>query len=81
MVARLVVGGALRLVGAGAAVGIAAAFTLAPLVQSMLFETSMGDVGMLLTVFGVLVFVALVASGAPALRASRVSPSVALQAE
>jgi len=41
----------------------------------------MGDVGMLLTVFGVLVFVALVAAGAPALRASRVSPSVALQAE
>ncbi|PYP67738.1 MAG: hypothetical protein DMD26_03865, partial [Gemmatimonadetes bacterium] len=81
MVARLVVGGTLRLVAAGAVIGIVAAFALAPLVQSMLFETSMRDVGILLTVAGALLLVAVVAAGAPALRASRVSPSVTLQSE
>jgi len=53
-VARLVAGGALRLVAIGAAVGGIAALALAPLIQSMLFETSMRDIGVLLSITGVL---------------------------
>ena len=81
MVARLVVVGALRLVVVGALIGLVAAFALTPAVQSMLFDTSISDVGVLLTVCAVLVVVALTAAGAPAIRASRVSPSITLQAE
>ncbi|HEY7237438.1 MAG TPA: ADOP family duplicated permease [Gemmatimonadaceae bacterium] len=80
-VARLVVGGALRLVAIGAAAGGVAAVALAPFVQSMLFETSMRDIGVMLTITGVLAVVALAAAAVPALRAARVSPSVTLQAE
>ena len=78
---RLIVGGALRLVGLGAVVGAVAAFVLAPLVQSMLYETSTRDIGVLASVCGVLTIVAIVAAALPAWRASRVSPRVTLQAE
>jgi ABC-type antimicrobial peptide transport system permease subunit len=47
----------------------------------MLFETSMGDIGLALTITSVLAVVALVAAALPALRAARISPSVTLQAE
>ncbi|HKW12389.1 MAG TPA: FtsX-like permease family protein, partial [Gemmatimonadaceae bacterium] len=80
-VAKLVVGGALRLVAIGAAVGAIAAMALAPFVQSMLFETSMRDIAVMLSISGVLAIVALTAAAVPALRAARVSPSVILQAE
>ena len=80
-VARLVVGEALRLVAVGALVGTAAAVVLTPLVQSMLFETSMRDVGVIVTITGVLGVVALAAAAIPALRAARVSPSITLQVE
>jgi len=80
-VARLVVVGALRLVATGAIVGTVAAVALTPFVQSMLFETSMGDIGVMLTITSVLAVVALAAAALPALRAARVSPSVTLQAE
>ena len=79
-IARLVVGGALRLVGTGAAVGAVAAFALTPLVQSM-FETSPRDIGVLGAVAAVLGVVAIAAAAFPAWRASRVSPSITLQAE
>jgi len=80
-VARLVVGGALRLVAVGAIVGTIAAVALTPFVQSMLFETSMRDIGVMLTITSVLAVVALAAAALPAFRAARVSPSVTLQAE
>jgi predicted permease len=80
-VARLVVGGALKLVAIGGAVGAVIAVALSPFVQSMLFETSMGDIGLALTITSVLAVVALVAAALPALRAARISPSVTLQAE
>jgi len=80
-VARLVVGGALKLVAIGGAVGAVIAVALSPFVQSMLFETSMGDIGVALTITSVLAVVALVAAALPALRAARISPSVTLQAE
>ena len=49
--------------------------------QSMLFETSAYDVGVIAAVAAVLGLVAIAASALPAWRASRVSPSVTLQAE
>ena len=80
-IARLVVGGATRLVAVGAAIGALAAFALAPLMQGMLFETSAYDVGVIAAVAVVLSLVAMAASATPAWRASRVSPSRTLQAE
>ena len=80
-IARLVVGGATRMVAIGAGLGAIAAFALAPLMQSMLFETSAYDIGVLASISAVLALVAIGASAAPALRASRVSPSRTLQAE
>jgi hypothetical protein len=80
-IAGLVVGGALRLVGVGAAIGAVGAVVLTPFVQSMLFETSMRDVSVILSITGVLATVALAAATVPALRAARVNPSVTLQAE
>ncbi len=80
-IARLVVGGAMRLVAIGAGLGAIAAVALAPLMRSMLFETSAYDGGVLAGVAAVLALVAIAASAGPAWRASRVSPSRALQAE
>jgi putative ABC transport system permease protein len=80
-VARLVVGGALRLVAIGAAIGTVGAVVLTPFVQSMLFETSMRDASVVLAIGGVLGLVALAAAALPALRAARVNPRVTLQAE
>jgi predicted permease len=80
-IAAYVVGGALRLVGIGAVVGAVAAFALGPVAQSMLFETSAHDAGVLAAVAAVLAVVALGAAGLPAWRAARVNPSVTLQSE
>ena len=80
-IARLVVVGATKLVAIGAGLGAIAAFALAPLMQSMLFETSAYDVGVVAGVATVLALVAMAASAAPAWRASRVSPSRTLQTE
>ena len=80
-VARLVVVGATRLVGVGAVIGAIAAFALAPLIQSMLFETSAYDAAVVAGVAALLTVVAIAASAFPAWRASRVSPSRTLQTE
>lgn len=76
-----VIDGALRMAIIGAAVGLVAAFALAPLMRTVLFETTMYDVGVLISVAIVLILVALAASLVPAWRASRVNPGVTLQAE
>lgn len=76
-----VVDNALRMVVIGAAAGLAASFALAPLIRTLLFETTMHDVGVLLSVGVVLIFVAVASSVVPAWRASRVNPSVSLQTE
>jgi ABC-type antimicrobial peptide transport system permease subunit len=80
-IARLVIGGTLRLVATGAMIGATAAFALTPLVQSMLFETSVRDASVIVAVAFVLGVVALAAAAVPAWRAARVSPSVTLQSE
>jgi predicted permease len=80
-VVRLIVSGALRLVGIGAVVGTIGAFALAPLVQPLLFETSVHDVDVLASICGVLTIVALAAAALPAWRAARVNPRITLQSE
>jgi ABC-type antimicrobial peptide transport system permease subunit len=62
-------------------IGAVGAIVLTPLVQSMLFETSMRDWNVVLSIACVLGAVAVLAAVVPALRAARVNPSVALQAE
>jgi putative ABC transport system permease protein len=80
-IVAFVIDGALRMVVVGAAAGLAASFALAPLMRTLLFETTMHDVGVLISVGVVLILVAIAASVVPAWRASRVSPGVTLQAE
>jgi putative ABC transport system permease protein len=71
----------MTLAGAGIGVGVAAAFLLARLMQSLLYQVKPGDPGTFLIVPVVLVVVALLASLLPAFRATRVSPLIALRSE
>lgn len=80
-VASLIVRDALRMAGAGAVVGIAMAMVGAPLLQSMLFQTSARDTTIVLSAAAVLVAVTIGAAAVPAWRASRVSPMTVLRTE
>jgi predicted permease len=80
-VLRMVVGGGLRMVGVGVAVGLAGALALARLMDSVLYGVAPHDpVTFAAAVVGLL-GVALLASWLPARRATRVPPAVALRAE
>jgi putative ABC transport system permease protein len=72
---------ALRLVGTGLAIGLAAGILLARAMQSALFNVSPVDPANLTTVAGLLTAVAVIASVFPALRAARVDVVRALRAE
>ena len=76
-----VLGDALRWIGWGVASGLVLALAAAPLVSSLLYETAPRDVPTLVTVTGALVLVGIAAAFAPALRATRLSPSEALRNE
>jgi putative ABC transport system permease protein len=76
-----VVGGALRLVGIGAAIGIAGAVLLLRTLDTVLFGVTSGDVTTYAAVLVLLGAVAALASYVPARRAARVNPLVALRYE
>ena len=78
-VAGLVVRDAVRMTATGATVGIAVAMIGAPLVRSLLFETSPRDPATLLAAAGLVIGVAVVAALLPARRASGMSPTTALR--
>ena len=78
---RLVVTDGLRLAAVGVGLGAAAAFWAGKWVKPLLFEVSPRDPVVFTFVAALLVAVALAASWIPALRASRVDPSVALRSE
>lgn len=78
-VGRWVIGGALRMVAVGCAVGLVAAALAAPLVRELLFETSPHDSGVLVVAIVILVVVTIVAALVPAVRAARVSPMTAMR--
>jgi putative ABC transport system permease protein len=84
-VARSVVGGGLRLVAIGAAIGAAigvtAALVLLRPVGTLLFGVTPYDVWTYIVVLAVFAMVAMVASYIPARRASRVQPLIALRQE
>jgi putative ABC transport system permease protein len=77
---RLVVGNGARLIGAGIAIGVAAAVALQRLVSSLLFGVTAADAASGVAV-AILAGVALLACYVPALRATRVDPLRALHHE
>jgi ABC-type antimicrobial peptide transport system permease subunit len=78
---RLVISQALMLVGAGVAIGLAAAFGLTRVMASLLFGVGATDPVTFVVLAATLGAVALVASFVPAWRAARVAPIVALRHE
>jgi predicted permease len=80
-VARMVVGQGLRLAGIGVAIGVAGALAVTRLMSSMLFGVKASDPAAFAGAAAVLLAVAAVASWAPARRAARVDPVVALRSE
>jgi ABC-type antimicrobial peptide transport system permease subunit len=75
-----VLGQGTALIGAGAAIGIAATLLLARLLGDLLYQVTATDTSAGAAVL-VLVGVAVVACTVPALRATRVDPVVALRTE
>jgi putative ABC transport system permease protein len=78
-VLRMVLGNALRLSVIAALVGVAGAAVLARLMSSMLFGVEAFDPVSFGTAAAVLVFVALLAAGVPALRATRIQAMEAMR--
>jgi predicted permease len=80
-VLRMILRESLLLVGLGILTGIAAAFSAGRIVASMLFDLSPADPVTYGAVAIVLTLIALLASAAPARRASRIDPIAALKIE
>ncbi|HEX6134453.1 MAG TPA: ABC transporter permease [Longimicrobiales bacterium] len=80
-VIRLIVGGGLRLAGAGVLVGMVAAAATSRLLQSLLFGIGAFDPATFLAAGIVLITVAFIASALPAWRASRTPPASVLNTE
>jgi len=80
-VVRLLLTGGLKLVAIGAVLGLASAFILARLLQSLLFGIKAIDPLTFVAVPAVLLSVAFLAAWLPARRAGRVDPQVALRSE
>ncbi len=78
-VSRLVVGDAVRMAAMGAVAGLVVAMTAAPLMQSLLFQTSAREPLSALAAAIILLGVAVAAAALPAWRASQVNPIVALR--
>jgi ABC-type antimicrobial peptide transport system permease subunit len=78
---RMFVGDALLLAGIGAAIGLAAAFGLMRLMNSLLFGISPHDPLTYILVTAVLIAVAMLASFLPARQAAAVDPADTLRAE
>ncbi|MBK6488882.1 MAG: ABC transporter permease [Gemmatimonadetes bacterium] len=80
-VRRLVLRGALRLIGVGLLVGVPAAVALAQLLRGALYGVTATDPVTLLGIPLLLTLIALLASAIPARRATRVDPLTALRRE
>lgn len=78
---RLVMGHALRLVGAGVVTGLAAAALLTRVLDSLLFQTEALDLTTFAATALMLAAVATIASWIPARRGARIAPVEALRAE
>jgi predicted permease len=80
-IVRLVLAGGLRLVAAGAVLGLIAASLSARLLSSLLFGVSPIDVTVYCAAAVILAAIGIVATLVPALRVMRTDPTVALRAE
>jgi putative ABC transport system permease protein len=80
-VVRLVVGHGVRVALVGIGVGLVIALSVARWVEPLLFEQSAKDPIVFGAVGAILLLVALVASGVPALRAARADPNSVLRSE
>ena len=80
-IARLVLGGALKLVALGIVIGLGAAFAGTRVIASLLFDTTSTDVVTYAVVPVSLAIVALLASWWPTRRAVRVDPTIAMRAD
>jgi ABC-type antimicrobial peptide transport system permease subunit len=80
-VLKLIVGQGMIKVLLGEFMGLIAAFILTRLVSSLLFQTSPTDPMTFALIAGLLTSVALLACCIPALRATRIDPTVALRTE
>ena len=80
-IVTMVLGEALRLVGAGLSIGVPAGYAATRLIRSQVPGIGAIDVPSIVVAFGVLVTAAVVAALVPAIRAGRVAPIVALQQE
>jgi putative ABC transport system permease protein len=78
---RLVLGDGLRLTAVGLLAGLAGAAVLSRVLESLLFGVKALDALTFVVAPAVFVFAALVACGAPALRAARAEPATALRHE
>ena len=78
---RMVVGGGMRLVIAGIAIGALSSLLLTRALQSQLYEVSATDPLAFAAALAVLTGVALLACYIPALRATRINPVAALRSE
>lgn len=78
---RLILGHGLKVVALGLVVGLAGAFALSRLMRGLLFNVTPGDPLTFVLVSAVLFFVAMLAAGVPARRATRVDPLIALRNE
>jgi predicted permease len=80
-IVRLVVGQSARLALAGVIVGWTLALTASRWIEPLLYRQKATDPAVYATVGAIMLFVALVAAAAPALRATRADPNSALRAE
>jgi putative ABC transport system permease protein len=80
-VLRMILRQGLTLAVGGVAVGVVAAFLLTRLMQSLLYEVQPADPATFVAVPIILLAVSLIASYVPALRATKVSPLIALRTQ
>jgi predicted permease len=80
-VLTMILGQGLKLAAAGIVMGLAAAFLLTRLMQSLLYQVQPSDPLTFVAVPLALLIVSLIASYLPALRATRVSPVIALRTQ
>ncbi len=80
-VLRLVIGKGLALVVTGTVIGLALGFAVEQLMNSMLFDSGRVDVVVYLLVVPSMVAVTMLAAYVPALKASRIAPTLALRYE
>ena len=78
-VLRLVMGKGLALVAIGTAIGLAMGFAVEQLMNSMVFNSGRVDVAVYLVVVPSMMAVTMLAAYVPALRASRIAPTLALR--